>query len=103
MKNDPLSILLIEDSPTDALLLNEKLRQVSELVFEVECADTLGAGIRRLIEHRYDAVILDLSLPDSFGLSTLERVRHHNKQVPIIIVSGKVTANSTVSFFTTCS
>jgi hypothetical protein len=88
MKGKPLSILLIEDSPTDALLLSENLQQVTEFAFDMEHADALGTGIQRLAEKTYDAIILDLGLPDSTGIKTFESVKAQAKSIPIIILSG---------------
>jgi two-component system sensor histidine kinase UhpB len=88
MKGNPLSILLIEDSPTDAMLLNENLQQVIEFAFEMEHADALGTALLRLAEKTYDAIILDLGLPDSTGIKTFERVRAQAENIPIIILSG---------------
>jgi DNA-binding NarL/FixJ family response regulator len=80
--------LLIEDSPTDAMLLNENLQQVIEFAFEMEHADALGTALLRLAEKTYDAIILDLGLPDSTGIKTFERVRAQAENIPIIILSG---------------
>jgi DNA-binding NarL/FixJ family response regulator len=89
-KINPLRILLIEDSPTDALLLNAKLQQVTEFVFDLEHVTTLADGVSKLeAGPKFDAVILDLSLPDSFGIETYAKVRSHvSEAVPVIIVSG---------------
>ena len=88
MKGNPLSILLIEDSPTDAMLLSENLQRVTEFAFEMEHADALGTGIQRLAEKTYDAIILDLGLPDSTGIKTFECVKAQAEGIPIIILSG---------------
>jgi len=88
-KHVPLKILLIEDSPTDAMLLNVKLQEVTEFGFEMENVATLSAGLTKAGSGNFDAVILDLSLPDSFGLETYEKIRDCvSEAVPIIIVSG---------------
>jgi len=84
-----LKILLIEDSPSDALLLSTKLQEVTEFAFEMEHVTSLGLGLEKAANRGYDAVILDLSLPDSFGLTTYVKVRDLVPDtVPIIIVTG---------------
>jgi DNA-binding response OmpR family regulator len=84
-----LKILLIEDSPTDALLLTAKLQEVTEFVFNMAHVTSLAEGIANLNDEEYDAVILDLSLPDSFGIETYGKIRDRVKEsVPIVIVSG---------------
>ena len=64
MPNRPIQILLVEDSPTDALLVREALLAAS-LHFRLSRAARLGEGIERLGERRFDVVLLDLGLPDS--------------------------------------
>jgi len=88
MKAQKLSILLIEDSATDGLLFVEYLNQVVEFVFDVDTARLLSEGIKKLSDGTYNAVILDLGLPDSTGIDTLERVKSAAHGTPIIIFSG---------------
>ncbi len=88
MRNRPLSILLIEDSPTDALLLDMNLQKVPEFVFQMDHADGLQAGMQKLHANSYDAIILDLGLPDSAGVQTFDKVRARAAETPIIILSG---------------
>lgn len=86
--NKPISILLIEDSPTDAMLMNENLRGVSDFTYEMDFAESLEPGFEKLIEKKFDVVILDLGLPDSNGVKTFSRVKEKAHNTPIIIVTG---------------
>ena len=87
-KDNPLKILLIEDSPTDALLLSAKLQEVTEFSFSMEHVETLAQGLK-VDSSSFDAVILDLSLPDSMGIATYQKLRESvDMAVPIIIVTG---------------
>jgi DNA-binding response OmpR family regulator len=88
MKTAPIKILLVEDSLTDAFLLGELLKRVTEFEFEMIHSTELSAGINQLASKEFDAIILDLELPDSFGLSTYEKIREKADNTPIIIVSG---------------
>jgi len=89
MKSVPLKILLIEDSPTDAILMAALLQQVAEFVFEMDHATELAQGVSRLAESSYDAVLLDLGLPDSVGIETYDQLRAlAPEKLPIIIISG---------------
>jgi DNA-binding NarL/FixJ family response regulator len=88
-KSNPLRILFIEDSATDAFLLSGRLQEVTEFAFEMEHVTSLAEGLERVATRQFDAVILDLSLPDSRGLSTYETMRKLLPEtVPVIIVSG---------------
>jgi DNA-binding response OmpR family regulator len=88
MDQQPLSILFIEDSVADVKLIKESLKSVIEFSFALDHAMNLGSGLAKLAEQKYDAIILDLGLPDSSGLDTLAAVRAKNEEVPIIILSG---------------
>jgi|AGTN01.2.fsa_nt_gi Response regulator containing a CheY-like receiver domain and an HTH DNA-binding domain len=84
----PLKILHIEDSPTDSALFGALLKQVVEFDIAIDHVGQLADGISRVGEEKYDAVVLDLGLPDSFGIGTYDQMRKHAPSVPIIIVTG---------------
>lgn len=88
MKNTPIKILLVEDSMSDAFLLGELLKRVVEFDFDMTHSVDLASSIDQLTANNFDAVILDLELPDSFGLSTYEKIREKADNTPIIIASG---------------
>ena len=83
-----MRILLIEDNPGDIRLLQEYLNEGSACRFQVTQAGRLSRGLERLAEARFDAVLLDLSLPDSHGLDTLVRLYEAAKDVPIVVLTG---------------
>ncbi len=88
MKPDAsLRVLLIEDSPTDALLLKETLTGGPGLG-EIETVARLDEALQRLDQERFDVALADLSLPDSHGLETFRRLHAHSSRVPIIVLSG---------------
>jgi signal transduction histidine kinase len=81
-------ILLIEDNAADARLIQEALAEASEQVFDLETADTLAKGLHRLNSSNIDAVLLDLALPDSFGMETFVRARAQALGAAIIVLTG---------------
>ena len=83
-----MRILLIEDNPGDIRLLQEYLKEGSACRFQIVQADRLSIGLERLAEAPFDAVLLDLSLPDSQGLDTLVRLHEAAKDVPIVVLTG---------------
>lgn len=83
-------ILVVEDNLGDAELALETLRDELPADYEVELATTLQAALAALGSGSTDAVILDLNLPDSRGLETLNQVRRAAEQAPVIVVSGLV-------------
>jgi DNA-binding response OmpR family regulator len=82
------TVLLIEDNPGDARLIEVMLGDVHGMPFHLECADRLQAGLQRLDQGGVDMVLLDLGLPDSSGLDTVKRTHAHAPDVPIIVLTG---------------
>jgi two-component system, cell cycle response regulator len=80
--------LLIEDNPADARLIREALAEVPEAAFEVEWAEGLAKGLERLEGEAVDLVLLDLHLPESWGLATFTTTQACAPDVPIIVWTG---------------
>jgi signal transduction histidine kinase/DNA-binding response OmpR family regulator/HPt (histidine-containing phosphotransfer) domain-containing protein len=84
---ETLRILLVEDNPAEAFLLQESLAQVERPPVIVH-AERLGQALELLKQSAVDAVLLDLALPDSEGLVTLERANAAADYIPIIVLTG---------------
>ena len=87
----PARIVLIEDNPGDARLIEEMLRERRETdtrATDVHHEDSLAAGLDRLETIDADIVLLDLQLPDSSGFKTLETVLDRADSVPVIVLTG---------------
>ncbi len=81
-------VLLIEDNPGDARLIQEALREAHGAAFEVRHADRLAAGLATLAAGGIDVVLLDLGLPDAKGLEGLVRAHDTAPDVPIVVLTG---------------
>ena len=81
-------VLLIEDNPGDARLLQEMLAEVPPAPFRLTCADRLSRAMEVLSSQKIELLLLDLSLPDSHGLETFAKVYAHSPKVPIIVLTG---------------
>jgi two-component system, NarL family, sensor histidine kinase UhpB len=89
MTKTPIEILLVEDSPADALLANMELTDSPFGPFAITQVEGLKEALEQLRALSFDAVLLDLGLPDSQGLATLERIRNEiPHEIPIVILSG---------------
>jgi signal transduction histidine kinase len=88
MDDSPLQVLLIEDNPTDVLLLQEALAHVTSMAFAVTAVARLGEGLARLRERPFHVVLLDLSLPDSQGLETCITMARQASGVPIVVLTA---------------
>ncbi len=84
----PVRVLLVEDNPGDARLIQLMLAEASDNLFEVESVDRLQAGLERVAQNRIGLVLLDLSLPDSHGLETFAQMHSRAPRLPIIVLSG---------------
>jgi signal transduction histidine kinase/DNA-binding response OmpR family regulator len=82
-----LHILLIEDNSAEAFLLQESLAQVDHPP-DVIHAERLDEALSSLKKEKIDAILLDLALPDSEGLATLERTNAEADFLPIIVLTG---------------
>ncbi len=90
MQHNPIKVLLIEDNPADATLVQRYLEEpVPDASFELEWANRVGTGRRRLREGGLDVVLLDLSLPDSNAEVTFDRVLSDAGQVPVVVMTGQ--------------
>lgn len=91
-----LQLLLVEDNASEALLLREHLSE-SSLAFEMLHVQTLAEGIAVLQSgQRFDAVLLDLSLPDSSGMETIRQLLagvapadgSTGPSIPVVVMTG---------------
>src|SRR5438105_6069521 len=82
------SVLLIEDNPGDERLIREIIGEDPHAPCALQCSDRRAKGLAHLSAGETALVILDLSLPDSFGLDTFTKVYAHSPAVPIIVLTG---------------
>lgn len=84
-----IKVLLIEDNPGDARLIQESLAEDTHQPFDLEIVDTLAIGLQGLSAGGVDAMLLDLALPDSFGFDTFLKARPQARGVAIIVLTGQ--------------
>ena len=94
-----VDILLIEDNPGDVRLITELLEEATDRSFptaeetairtiDVHHANRLADALEILDSTAIDVVLLDLGLPDSTGIETLEAVRDRAPSVPTVVLTG---------------
>lgn len=91
-----IKVLLIEDNEIDAKLIKAYLKnasrheenEASPIAFNLTVRNSLSSGQEFLRTNDVDAVLLDLNLPDSFGLDTFFSIYKNIPQVPILILTG---------------
>lgn len=82
------TVLLIEDSPADARLIEELLKDAPREEIELHVATTLSEGEAILEQGRPDVVLLDLFLPDSRGLDTCRSIHRRFPGLPVVVLTG---------------
>ena len=83
-----IRVLVVEDNRRDLELTRAAIAKVRK--YRVSYATRLTEALPILVRRQADVVLLDLSLPDSAGVATVERVRVMAPQVPIIVLTGAV-------------
>lgn len=82
------TILLIEDNLGDVISIKEMLASCQEMSkFDLVHADSLAMGLQALQHSRFDAVLLDLELPDSQGLETLTQIQESFPNIPTVVLT----------------
>jgi CheY-like chemotaxis protein len=84
-----LRVLLVEDSPEDAVLL---VRSLARGPFQVQHTRVQDAAALKaaLAEQRFDIVLCDFELPSLDAFEALAVVRGHDEALPLIVVSGRI-------------
>jgi diguanylate cyclase (GGDEF)-like protein len=88
MKNKPIHILLIEDNPEDARLMEEILTGAGAGSYTLHHVERVKSALQCLDEQDFDVVLLDLSLQDGRGLDTVKRICTACQQIPVIVLTG---------------
>jgi len=84
-----LKLLLVEDDPGDARLVRYAISSVAvSPPVEIVWTTRLAEARERLAESDFDVCLLDLSLPDAFGLAALKELRDAAPDLPVVILTG---------------
>jgi len=84
-----LRLLLVEDDRVTARIMTRTLERVPSPSFEIVHEATLAEAVRRLAsDSKFDVALLDLSLPDSYGIQTLAQLQAADPDLPIVVLTG---------------
>jgi two-component system, cell cycle sensor histidine kinase and response regulator CckA len=83
-----IQVLLIEDNLAEARLFKEILQDAWATEFGLVHFQRLGAAIIGLNSTRFDIALLDLTLPDSDGLESLDALIRHAPSLPIVVLTN---------------
>jgi len=90
MPHEPIRILYVEDDPYDVVILQETLRRRVGFPndYIITHAEDLAEGLNTLHEQQFDAVLLDLNLPESRGHRTVSIFKKHAPNLPIVCLTS---------------
>lgn len=83
------TVLLISAQSAEKARVADALNAIRGQPYRLEVASTLADGLARIKHGRVDAVLLDLNLPDSAGLTTFLRTQPKATHIPIIVLVGQ--------------
>ena len=83
-----INVLLVEDNPADQVMVEEVLQDATTFSFHLATCERIAEVPDRITNAHPDIVLLDLTLPDSSGLVTLEKMKELVPEVPVVIFTG---------------
>ncbi|HDN85609.1 MAG: hypothetical protein DRP68_04240 [Candidatus Omnitrophota bacterium] len=88
MGEEKIKVFLVEDNPSEFVLIKEMLTKLKDYSLEVEGAASLNESIEKLQNRKVDVVLLDLNLPDSKGEDTFLKLYQRFPQLPVVVLTG---------------
>ncbi len=89
-----MKLLIIEDEPDLTKLMLKYLKREG---YQCEVAASFKEGMKKLISHEYDCIIVDLNLPGGDGLELVRSVRREDNQTGIVIISARNSIGDRIS------
>ena len=89
IKKKTINVLLVEDDESDRRLTKLIMAKFSQAIqFNIKTAETLSEAAEHLRHSNYDAILLDLGLPDSNGIDTVRNIHNASPDTPVIVLTG---------------
>ena len=82
-------VLLVEDDASEALIFETWLKKNDRVVYELTHKQRLENALLWLENETVDIIVLDLTLPDSIGTSSIHALRTKCKNIPVVVMSGQ--------------
>jgi diguanylate cyclase (GGDEF)-like protein len=87
--NKTINILLVEDNPGDAKLVEVMLKKPHETSYRLHIVGTMAAALEKVNDEKFQVALLDMNLPDGHGIENVIALRTHAVDLPIVILSGE--------------
>lgn len=94
---NPYSLLIVEDNQDLVMGLQDLLHHDG---YAVTAAGTVAAALKLIRAHRFNAILLDLGLPDGDGLEVLKESQRLDPSLPVVIVTAHISSDRTVGSLT---
>ncbi len=85
-------VLVVDDDRSIHLLAQKALAPIAD----VFTADTAERGLAMVRQHEFDAVLLDIVLPDQNGLALYCEIREHDRRLPVIFMTIEATSQTAI-------
>ncbi len=89
MPGRDVAVLLVEDNAGDALLIEAYLSDVTVFKPTLTHVTRLAHAFDRFLERQFDVVLLDLGLPDSSGIESVNRIIDKAGSAAVVVLSGR--------------
>lgn len=89
MAKEKLKVLIIEDNPTDALIVKKRLQRDNAFEYDITHVVSGEDGTSVLEKNSFDIALLDYNLPKKSGLETLKEIKAKNLEMPIVMITGQ--------------
>lgn len=88
LQTNDITVFVIEDNPIDLRLLEFNLSGNYDSAYRILHAGELISGLQQMESKTIDVVLLDLNLPDSQGIETLEKFKSVYPNLPVVVLTG---------------
>ncbi|MFC1667489.1 ATP-binding protein [Candidatus Omnitrophota bacterium] len=89
MAKEKIRVLLVEDNPTDALIVRKKLERDGTFDYEIMHVVSGESAISTLEKELYHIALLDYNLPKKSGLETLREIKARDIKIPVVMITGQ--------------
>ncbi|MCX5687421.1 MAG: hybrid sensor histidine kinase/response regulator [Candidatus Omnitrophica bacterium] len=89
MVKEKLKVLLVEDNPTDALIVKKRIQRDNAFEYDIAHVVSGEDALVILEKNFFNIVLLDYNLPKKSGLETLKTIKAKNIEIPIVMITGQ--------------
>lgn len=97
MKKEKISVLLVEDEETLAMIIKDTLEESN--LFSIDIAENGEKGLRRFFETKPDIVVTDVMMPRMDGFEMVRRIRQTDQATPVLFLTARSAIKDVVEGF----